>query len=129
MLFSLGQHKALVAVQARLQADEKLFAYLDDVHTVCTPANVEDVHTIMKEATHCLGPGSQTWSHCVERRSRFASRSPRSPSVGSPECVIRPLDAKSTEHAVLLDRIPAVADVEACEIQFEDGETTAGAAL
>ena len=51
MLFSLGEHQALVAIQARLQDDEELFAYLDDMYIVCTPARV---HTIVKE---------ELWAH------------------------------------------------------------------
>ena len=40
MLFSLGQHNALRAVQAKLQEGELIFAYLDDVYIVCSPERV-----------------------------------------------------------------------------------------
>ena len=32
LLFNLGQHWALVAVQVQLKDDERFFAFLDDVH-------------------------------------------------------------------------------------------------
>ena len=35
MLYSLGQHEALLSVQDSLLPDEKLFAYLDDLYVVC----------------------------------------------------------------------------------------------
>ena len=35
MLFSLGQHRALVAIAEQLQENEKLFAFLDDIYVVC----------------------------------------------------------------------------------------------
>ena len=42
MLFSLGQHPALEAVQSRLR-DKMFFAYLDDVVFVCKPDRVAKV--------------------------------------------------------------------------------------
>ena len=38
LLFSLGQHTALQAVQAQLLPGERVFAYLDDVYVNTTPA-------------------------------------------------------------------------------------------
>ena len=49
LLFALGQHAALEAVQARLLEGEKLFAYLDDVYIICQPDRVADVHAILEE--------------------------------------------------------------------------------
>ena len=37
LLFSLGQHRALVASQARPRDGERLFAFLDDVYIICAP--------------------------------------------------------------------------------------------
>ena len=37
MLFALGQHPALLAIQARLLVNERVFAYLDDIYAVCHP--------------------------------------------------------------------------------------------
>ena len=34
LLFALGQHRALVAIQSELQDGEFLFAYLDDICAV-----------------------------------------------------------------------------------------------
>ena len=49
LLFSLGQHRALVAVQARLREGERLFAFLDDVYVICAPDRAGDVHKILQE--------------------------------------------------------------------------------
>ena len=49
MLFSLGQHNALRAVQARLQEGELIFAYLDDVYIVCSPERVSAIYAILQE--------------------------------------------------------------------------------
>ena len=49
MLFSLGQHEALEAISGRLLPEERLFAYLDDLHVVCQPARVAEVHTAVRE--------------------------------------------------------------------------------
>ena len=35
LLFSLGQHRALVSIQAQLKEGEGLFAFLDDIYVVC----------------------------------------------------------------------------------------------
>ena len=34
LLFSLGQHRALVSIQAQLKEGERLFAFLDDIYVV-----------------------------------------------------------------------------------------------
>ena len=49
MLFALGQHRALEAVQSGLRDGEKLFAFLDDVYLVCSPGRVADVLKIVEE--------------------------------------------------------------------------------
>ena len=45
LLFCLGQHPALTAVSAGLEAGETLFAYLDDMYVVCSPGRVGAVHS------------------------------------------------------------------------------------
>ena len=50
LLFSLGQHPALEAVSRQLRAGELLFAFLDDVYVVCSPARVGVVHTLLENA-------------------------------------------------------------------------------
>ena len=61
MLFALGQHRALEAVQRRLRDNEKLFAFLDDVYLVCTPNRVADVLAILAQElqrhAHQFAPG------------------------------------------------------------------------
>ena len=49
MLFCLGQHGAFAAVESRLKAGEKLFAFLDDIYLICQPDRVQDVHRILEE--------------------------------------------------------------------------------
>ena len=48
LLFSLGQHRALVAVQSKLKEDEKLFTFLDDVYVICRPARVQEVFQLLE---------------------------------------------------------------------------------
>ena len=48
LLFSLGQHGALVAVQSQLRADDKLVAFLDDVYVVCKPDRVGEVYKVLE---------------------------------------------------------------------------------
>ena len=49
LLFSLGQHPALIAAQARLEVAEKMFAYLDDIYLVCRPNQVVQVYALLQE--------------------------------------------------------------------------------
>ena len=108
MLFCLGQHGALAAIEGRLKAGEKLFAFLDDVYLICQPDRVQDVHRILEEELRTRvgirvhhgktqiwnrsgcpkGSGrddqnSQEDCRSVERRPEFASWTTRDPSVGS----------------------------------------------
>ena len=48
MLFA-GQHEALVQAQARLFGDEKLCAFLDDMHITSLPGKATEAHTIVEE--------------------------------------------------------------------------------
>ena len=49
LLFSLGQHSALEAVQEDLFDGEFLFAFLDDIYVATTPHRVEDVYKSLDE--------------------------------------------------------------------------------
>ena len=49
LLFALGLHGALSAVQDRFRADEKVFAFLDDVYVTCAAERVWEVHRILEE--------------------------------------------------------------------------------
>ena len=46
-LFSLGQKAALQAVQQQLQPGEALYAFLDDVYTIVSPARVRPVFDLL----------------------------------------------------------------------------------
>ena len=50
MLYSLGQHEALMSVQDSLLPDEKLFAYLDDLYVVCAPERVVPIFKLFAQA-------------------------------------------------------------------------------
>ena len=50
LLFSLGQHKALLRVQERLRAGESLMAFLGDICVVTVPERVVEVHSILEES-------------------------------------------------------------------------------
>ena len=50
LLFSLGQHPALVEVQRQLVQGEHLFAYLDDIYVVTEPERVRTVLTLVENA-------------------------------------------------------------------------------
>ena len=55
LLFSLGQHSALEAVNSRLQEDDKLMAFLDDVYVVNPgPDSVLHSYTALEE---------ELWTH------------------------------------------------------------------
>ena len=54
LLFSLGQHAAPAAVNARLQDSERLFAYLDHIYVICSPRRVLEVHRVLQE---------ELWAH------------------------------------------------------------------
>ena len=49
LLFSLGQHRALLAVNARLIEGESLFAFLDDLYVLCSPERVGEVHKVIQQ--------------------------------------------------------------------------------
>ena len=49
MLFALGQHRVLVAIQERLWDGERVFAFLDDIYVVCSLDRVVDVNAIIQQ--------------------------------------------------------------------------------
>ena len=53
LLFALGQHRALVAIQSELQDGEFLFAYLDDIYAVVPPDRVGAVSMQQHLWAHC----------------------------------------------------------------------------
>ena len=54
LCFSLRQHAALAAANARLQDGERLFACLDDTFVICSTRRVLDVHRVLQE---------ELWAH------------------------------------------------------------------
>ena len=50
LLFSLGQHPALVRVQSQLEEGEYLMAFLDDMYTVSMPDRVQEIHSLLEAA-------------------------------------------------------------------------------
>ena len=54
LLFSLGQHAALAAANARLQDGWWLFALVDDIYVICSPLRVLEVHRVLQE---------ELWAH------------------------------------------------------------------
>ena len=44
LLFSLGQHRALVSVAGELRRGEHLFAFHDDLYVTAQPDHVVDIH-------------------------------------------------------------------------------------
>ena len=46
----LGQHRALVAVQATLLPSEKLFAFLDDIWVVANPRRIAAIYAELESA-------------------------------------------------------------------------------
>ena len=70
LLFSLGQHRALLAVNARLIEGESLFAFLDDLYVLCSPERVGEVHKVIQQ---------ELWSRveCItERRKSGTGQAP-----------------------------------------------------
>ena len=49
MLYSLGQHRALCAVQSKPQVNERLFAFLDDIYVFYSPERVSEIYKFLEE--------------------------------------------------------------------------------
>ena len=145
MLFSLGQHRALVASAEQLQENEKLFAFLDDIYVVCDPDRVENVHQLlqrelwvharislhlgktqvwnrsgecppaceeMQRAAVQVDPDVRVWNGDVSRPGSEQGLKILGTPVGQPEYVTTKLDQLIEKHRVLLERIPAVNDLQ-----------------
>ena len=90
-LFSLGQHRALEAVQTHLDPTERLFAFLDDIYVVCSPDRVWQIHEPN------FGPMPK--SRCTKARPKCGIAEEWHPMVGrgsmqklrrsDPEAVVR----------------------------------------
>ena len=49
-LYSIGQHTALEDINAKLQSDEHLLAYFDDIYIICYPERVVEVFEFVAAA-------------------------------------------------------------------------------
>ena len=49
LLFSLGIHDSLCAVDESLRPEDKLFAFLDDVHVASPPHRTRGAYNILEE--------------------------------------------------------------------------------
>ena len=80
MLFALGQHGALLAIQERLLEGERVFAFLDDIYVVCMPERVADV-TPSSNRSCLFTRGSKCGTEEVLSR-RTSTSSPQRPECG-----------------------------------------------
>ena len=139
LLFSLGQHNALVAIQEDLHDNEFLFALLDDIYVATTPHRVGDVYKSLDE--HLRAPesasteerrrcGTQSttdqssvmyWSRSLKGRTlmpacgavlRSLSTNKASKSWGHHWAIHSLWCEKTAAQEVLLGRIPAVLDLQ-----------------
>ena len=132
-LYALGQHRALVAVQATLFPSEKLFAFLDDIWVVANPHRIAAIYAELERAL---------WAHVVIRinlgKTQLFNRGGFLPPgcqhilqagdhmlpdhqqgivvlgtpLGHEEFVKSQLRCKLQEHSLLLQRIEAVPDLQ-----------------
>ena len=88
LLFSLKQHRAIVAVQASLLEDDRLFAFLDDNYVFCAPSRVGEVHLLLQrhlleqtgtQATPGQDEDLESWRFEAPSCRRFQSKSSRKP--------------------------------------------------
>ena len=144
LLFSVGQHPALLATQERLEANEWIFAFLDDIYILTKPERVGAVYAVLQEELfrHAYirinGGKTHVWNAAgieppvcaaLQRIAEVSDTSARvwrgsdippdrqgirvlGAPVGHPEFVRAQMEMKQAEHQVLLDRIPALPDLQ-----------------
>ena len=137
-LCSLGQHSALQHTQQQLQAGERLYAYLDDVYLIVPPHRVETAyhilaHELQQHAHIQLNPAkTRVWNNSGHRPPNVEHLGPRGVGWGArtPARTARhhpPRDAhwdarvpshtppshSGPKHSTLLQRIPALQDLQA----------------
>ena len=65
LLFALGQHSALDAIQEELQEGEHLLAFNDDIYTTSSPERVGSVYALLEEHLYGVrvnGGKPQVWN-------------------------------------------------------------------
>ena len=136
-LFSLGQHSALQHTQQQLQAGERLYAYLDDVYLIVPPHRVETTyrtlaHELQQHAHIQLNPAkTRVWNNSGHRPPNVEHLGPEEwvgarelppeqqgitllgTPLGTPEFQATHLQATADQHSTLLQRIPAIQDLQA----------------
>ena len=137
-LCSLGQHSAVQHTQQQLQAGERLYAYLDDVYLIVPPHRVETAyhilaHELQQHAHIQLNPAkTRVWNNSGHRPPNVEHLGPRGVGWGArtPARTARhhpPRDAhwdarvpshtppshSGPKHSTLLQRIPALQDLQA----------------
>ena len=142
LLFCLGQHSALAAVQAQMADGEVLLVFHDDVSTVTMPERVGEVHTLLEGALWTYAGirvhqgKTQLWNRVGDNpRGWRAARAEDETAVmwrgseelpthqrgikviGTPlrhsDFVQAHLGKLTAQHQILLDRIPGVEDTQA----------------
>ena len=142
LLFSLGQQRALRAIAGQLKDGERLFAFLVDLYVSCQPARVAEIHRVMRVElrTHwTMGRPScgtkqassqaewksfNNWPPLWMRTRLCGGRDPLLQTsaqgvknlgtpIGHEAFVKAQLVARRADHDVLLERIPAVPDLQA----------------
>ena len=141
---AVGQHPALLATQERLEANEWIFAFLDDIHILTKPERVGAVYAFLQEEllrhAHIRINGGKThvWNaagieppvcEALQRIAEVSDASARvwrgsdvppqrqgirvlGAPVGHLDFVREQMEMKQAEHQVLLDRIPALPDLQ-----------------
>ena len=86
LLFCVGQRAALEEVQERLRPNERLFAYLDDVHVVSKPDRVGAIYSVLQELLWARirvhGSKTHVWNQAGQKCARRCRGSPESPTRG-----------------------------------------------
>lgn len=137
-LYALGQHPALVEVNAALREGELIFAFLDDIYVLSAPERVADIFhmvaaalerhagirvnlgkTKVWNAAGCKPPrmeeiGAEAWTGDAPpaQRGIVVLGTP----VGDAAFVQRWLEEKTGEHRALLERIPLVPDAQCASL-------------
>ena len=139
-LFALGQHPALEAVQGTLRVGEAIFAFLDDIYIISPPERVRTLFDATAAAlwqhakiqvnlgkTRVWNMGGEEPPRCRELGSEDSPcwvGDPALPAssqglqilgapLGSSQYIEARLEETRQDHNILLDRIPAVPDLQA----------------
>ncbi len=137
LLYALGQHRALQAINSRLRPDERLFAFLDDLYVVARPERIATIYNVLEEelwnhARIRINAGkTQVWNRggfvpdhvdaLGPRAWRGGNETPPAQRgvkilgtpLGHAEFVKKTLADLLTEQRTLLERIPNVQGAQA----------------